>query len=255
MTENSKYTDSAGVPWQGRELKENPHANDDGSADSALIESLNKFRVGEASVHAVLDALAGARLLVPLVAKLEESEIGENGLQVDKSAELSIVTVQAPDGQLAMPVFSSVSAMNAWNPKARPVPNNLRTIALAAASEGNTRVVLDPMSETEFVIRRPLISALAQGFDWAEPAANPAVLEIVRACLEPMDEVLGFELSAGDPEFRLAGQELVIRLELSKGLEKSHLKAIEHTFFTQLADSQEFVELVDSVGVSFVAAN
>jgi hypothetical protein len=40
------------------------------------------------------------------VAELGESEIGPNGLMVDKSADLAIVAVATPDGQSAIPAFT-----------------------------------------------------------------------------------------------------------------------------------------------------
>ncbi|MEY3316891.1 MAG: hypothetical protein RLZZ503_93, partial [Actinomycetota bacterium] len=158
----SKFTDSAGVPWAGRSFDINPYSGDNGEADPQLIETLIKFRAKEVGPEEVLVALGQARLLIPLIANLGESGEGAHGQTVDKSADLSIVTVLTPDNQKALPVFSSVAAMNHWNPEARPVPNDGRKVALAAASEGNTRLVLDPMSETEFVVRRPGIAAIAQ---------------------------------------------------------------------------------------------
>lgn len=255
MDKPNKLTDSAGVPWEGRSLGENPHANDDGSADLGLIESLKKFRAGSNEVADVIQALINARLLVPLVANLGASGQGEHGLKVDKSADLSIVTVQAPDGQSALPVFSSVNSMALWNPTARPVPNNTRSIALAAASEGNTRLVLDPMSDTEFVLRRPAIAAIAQGLSWQPPEKNSTVLQIVQEAISKFVQVARFELSSGDPNYRLEGQELHIRIYLNNGLEKAELHKLETEFFMKLADSEEFVAMVDSVAVSFFAAN
>lgn len=255
MDKPSKFTDSAGVPWQGRSLKDNPHAGDDGTADQLLIESLNNFRSGSGSVEGVIQALENARLLVPLVAHLGESEVTDQGLKVDKSAELSIVTVQAPDGQNALPVFSSVQAMSLWNSAARPVPNRVRNIALAAASEGNTRIVLDPMSETEFVVRRPAIAAIAQGFKWQPPEKNLDVQKIVAETLGEFPQILRFEMSSGDPNYRLEGQELKIQIYMRLGLQPSELNQIENEFFRKLADHERFVELVDSVSVRFLAAN
>lgn len=255
MDKPNKLTDSVGVPWEGRSLAENPHAHDDGSADPRLLESLMNFSAGTNEVADVIHALVNARLLVPLVANLGETGQGEHGLKVDKSAELSIVTVQAPDGQSALPVFSSVSAMSLWNPAARPVPNNTRSIALAAASEGNTRLVLDPMSATEFVLRRPAIAAIAQGLSWQPPEKNSAVIQVVEEALSIFEEVSNFELTSGDPNYRLQGQELIIQIYLKNGLEKAQLQKIETEFFVKLADNEDFVAMVDSVSVSFLAAN
>ncbi|MEN9752471.1 MAG: hypothetical protein RL670_162, partial [Actinomycetota bacterium] len=93
-------------------------------------------------MQAVLAAFRDARLLIPLMATLGEGGEGVDGLKTDKSADLAIVTVEGPDGYEVLPVFSSVAAMNAWHADARPVPSDATRVALAAASENTTRVVL-----------------------------------------------------------------------------------------------------------------
>jgi hypothetical protein len=251
----SKFTDSAGVPWAGRSFDINPYSGDNGEADPHLIETLSSFRAGDVSAEEVLKALGQARLLIPLIANLGESEEGAHGHQVDKSADLSIVTVLTPDTQRALPVFSSVAAMNHWNPEARPVPNDGRKVALAAASEGNTRLVLDPMSETEFVVRRPGIACIAQDLPWQVPANNPEVVEFINSVLADIGQVESFTLVEGDPTCKLLGQELLVVLYLEPGLTEYALKSLEEDFFARIASSERFVELVDSVGVKFLKAS
>ncbi|MFZ4116960.1 MAG: SseB family protein [Rhodoluna sp.] len=254
-TEPSKFTDSAGVPWAGRSFDINPYSGDNGEADAYLIESISKFQSGQVGCHEVLRAIGHARLLIPLIANLGEGEQGSHGHQVDKSADLSIVTVLTPDNQRALPVFSSVATMTRWNPDARPVPNNGRKVALAAASEGNTRLVLDPMSETEFVVRRPGIAAVAQELPWITPANNPEVVEIINNVLAESGSVESFTLVEGDPSCKLLGQELLVVLYLEPGLSEKQLKELEDGFFEKIANSERFVELVDSVGVKFLQAS
>ena len=253
--ESSKFTDSAGVPWAGRSFDINPYSGDSGEADAELIKTIRDFQSGNCGPQQVIKAIGQSRLLIPLIANLGESGEGAHGHQVDKSADLSIVTVLTPDNQRALPVFSSVAAMNKWNPEARPVPNDGRKVALAAASEGNTRLVLDPMGESEFVVRRPGIAAIAQDLDWITPADNPEVVEIINSVLADSGSVESFTLVPGDPTCRLVGQELVVVLYLVPGLTESDLKSLEEDFFAQIANSERFVELVDSVGVKFLKAS
>ena len=125
----SGFADSAGVPWDGRAFSENPFADDDGSANPALIEALAAFRANPTDPRGVFKAFAASRLLIPLLADLGESGEGAHGQTVDKSADLSIVTVETPDGQTGLPVFSSVAAMSVWNKTARPVPAASRSAA------------------------------------------------------------------------------------------------------------------------------
>lgn len=254
-TEPSKFTDSAGVPWAGRSFDINPYSGDNGEADAELIRTISDFQSGKCGPQEVHKAIGQSRLLIPLIANLGESGEGAHGHEVDKSADLSIVTVLTPDNQRALPVFSSVAAMNKWNPEARPVPNDGRKVALAAASEGNTRLVLDPMGESEFVVRRPGIAAIAQDLDWITPADNPEVVEIINSVLADSGSVESFTLVPGDPTCRLVGQELVVVLYLVPGLTEVELKNLENEFFAQIANSERFVELVDSVGVKFLQAS
>ena len=94
-------TDSAGTPWAGRKFEHGSSSTDDGSAPKHLIEAIRRFRSGELGEADVIDALRDSRLLIPLVAVA--GELGENdqGLPLDKSQELSIVTVLGPDGRAA----------------------------------------------------------------------------------------------------------------------------------------------------------
>ena len=140
--------DSAGLPWEGRSFESNPHAADDGSADPALLDALLRFRAGEGSQAEVVDAFRSARVLIPLIAEKGEEGVAPSGLAVDKTQELSIVTVAAPDGRKVQPVFSSVTAMQAWDATARPIPVEAVRAALAASSEDTDLIVLDPTSET-----------------------------------------------------------------------------------------------------------
>ncbi len=239
--------DSAGQPWAGRSFDENSHSSDDGSAPPALSAALARFRAGELGQAGVVDALRGARLLIPLVAHLGEAGENEHGHTIDKSQELSIVTVAGPDGRNVLPVFSSVAAMSTWNPQARPVPADGVRVALAAASEETDLVVLDPLSETEFAVRRPALWAIAQpSFESA------AVLEAFEASVRTELSVLSVALVAGDPAARLAGPELIVRLELIDGLTRELLDATLDRLAQRWAASEVIATQVDSLTVRLV---
>lgn len=246
--------DSAGQPWEGRHFDDNPFGDDDGSAPPALLGALAAFRAGEAGAEAVVDALRDARLLVPLVAELGEEGENAAGMLVDKTQELSIVTVAGPDGRSVQPVFSSVTALQAWNPQARPVPVDGRRAALAAASEGTELIVLDPTSETEFVVRRPAVWAIAQGTRWLPSDRDPEVLAAFRASIGPELGVHEVTLVPGDPASRLAGEELVVRLTLSAGLTREELDAILSRLAQRWAADDVIATRVDSLRVQLVAS-
>ncbi len=244
--------DSAGQPWAGRSFDENTHSNDDGSAPPVLSAALARFRAGEISQAGVVDALRGSRLLIPLVAHLGEAGTNEHGHTIDKSQELSIVTVAGPDGRNVLPVFSSVSAMTRWNAQARPVPADGVRVALAAASEETDLVVLDPLSPTEFAVRRPALWAIAQSQQWTPSYESAAVREAFDVSIGTELSVLSVDLRAGDPDARLAGAELIVRLELVDGLTREVLDATLARLANRWAASDVIATQVDSLTVKLV---
>jgi hypothetical protein len=246
--------DSAGQPWEGRHFDDNPFGDDDGSAPPALLGALAAFRAGEVGAEAVVDAVRTSRLLIPLVAELGDEGETEAGLRVDKSQELSIVTVSGPDGRSVLPVFSSVTAMQAWNPLARPVPADGRRVALAAAGEDTELVVLDPTSETEFVLRRPAVWAVAQGEPWIPSDRDPQVAAAFEASIGSELGVHAVDLVAGDPGCRLVAEELVVRLALADGLTRQELDAILARLAQRWAADDVIATRVDSLRVQLVAA-
>jgi hypothetical protein len=250
----NRLSDSAGVSWEGRELEENRFAGDDGSAPKEFVNAISGFRSGDLGQADVVDAVRVSRLLVPLLAQLGESEIGANGLKVDKSAELSIVTVKSPDDQDALVVFSSVAAMQRWNPNARPVPTDAIRVCLAAASQLSTRVVIDPGSESEFVIRRPAIARIAQSLDWQPAELNPSVREVVGQSVTSESQVVDFELRSADPEAKLAGAELEVTLKLVIGASPADVRQLLERVSKHWAESEEFALAVDSVSIKLLAS-
>jgi hypothetical protein len=251
-----RFADSAGVPWEGRSFESNPFSNDDGSANPALISALAEFRANPGDPRLVFVAFAASRLLIPLLADLGESGEGAHGQTVDKSADLSIVTVQTPDGQTGLPVFSSVEAMSRWNRNARPVPTDAIRVALAAASEGNTRIVLDPGSETEFVFRRPAIKAMAMQQQWVPSFLNQEVGQAFAATIDEIEpSVLAIYLEAGDPLCRLQGAELQISLKVIAGLNPDEVQTLVSRLAEAWSQSELIAESVDSMQLRLLAAD
>lgn len=253
--------DSAGVPWAGRRFEPNPHAADDGSADPRLLAALSSFRRGEGDQVAVVDAYRAARLLIPLIAEKgvpqdgEPPLIGAHGLEVDKTQELSIVTVAAPDGRRVLPVFTSVDAMARWDASARPVPADGVRTALAAADDDTDLIVIDPGSDTEFVLRRPAVWAIAQGVPWEPAASSPEVFAGLQASVGGELAVLDLAVASGDPSARLRGPELIVRLELMPGLDRAELDAVLARLARRWAADDRIAVLVDSLTVKLVRAD
>jgi len=248
--------DSAGVPWAGRSFDENPHAGDDGTAPPELDAAMRAFRQGDGSQAGVVAAFGSSRLLIPLLAELGDggTELGAHGHAVDKSQELSIVTVDGPDGRRVLPVFSSVDAMRAWNPVARPVPADGVRVALAAADDGTELVVLDPGSPGEFVLRRPAVWAVAQQKPWVPPFEDDDVRAAFERSIGSELAVLGVDLASGDPLARLAGPELVVILRLVEGLTREELDATTTRLARRWAEDDAIATGVDSLAVRLVGA-
>jgi len=201
----------------------------------------------------VVDALRDVRLLVPLVAHAGDEGLTDAGLRVDKTQELSLVTVAGPDGRTVLPAFTSVTALSAWNPTARPIPVAARRAALAAAAEGTELIVLDPASPTEFGLRRPMVWAVAQDQPWLPAADDPEVSAAFERSVAAEPAVAGLRVVAGDPGATLRGRELVVVLALEAGLGKAELDALVARLQEAWADSDVIAARVDSLGVRLTA--
>ena len=88
---------------------------------------------------AVLAVFPDVRVFVPIVAILGEKATDGS----DKSADMAAVFMAGADGRKGLLTFSSVAALEAWNPLARPVPVWGREAAQAALDEGGSALLLD----------------------------------------------------------------------------------------------------------------
>jgi hypothetical protein len=244
---HDKFHDSAGVPWEGREFSQNSWSQDDGSTPGILAEVFSR----DLDKVALFDALSQSRLLIPLLAELGESGVGAHGELVDKSADLAIVAVSTPDGKTAIPAFSSVAEMSAWNSTARPVPVETAKLAIAAISEGHDRVVLNPAG-LAIGIRRPALAAMAQGLEWTPPHLNELVLELVLQASGKHSEIRTVRAFDADPAGQLLKPELGLEIALVAGLSQQQLQQVLVEFGTEL-QTQEFLQLVDSFTIKLLA--
>ncbi|WP_420370380.1 SseB family protein [Curtobacterium sp. L1-20] len=243
--------DSAGFAWAGRTFEQHDTTfdDDDGLADPALVAAITALADG-GSQRAVLDALRAARLLIPLIAEAGDVGHTADGALVDKTQELSIVTVAGPDGRSVMPAFTSVEAMRSWDADARPVPAESRRVAMAAASEETQLVVLDPTASTEFVLRRPAVWALGQDLPWTPCFEDPEVAAAFAASVDDEAAVARVELAPGDPLGRFAGAELTVGLALHPGLDQSQVQALVGRLQQRWTADPVIADRVDSMRVA-----
>ncbi|WP_133802856.1 SseB family protein [Kribbella caucasensis] len=149
--------------------------NDDGSADPALAGALLAGDHG-----AMLQALTKARLLVPVVAMLDEVEYDENGLAHDKTSDMAVALLQGQDGRNALLAFSSTETLARWSPEARPMPAQSQLVATAAIQEGAAAIVIDVAGPATGVLETDDVRRLAAGlqvirledggYGWIQPA-------------------------------------------------------------------------------------
>jgi hypothetical protein len=145
--------------------------------------------------------------------------------------------------------------MSRWNPVARPVPAEGVRVALAAADDGTDLVVLDPGSEGEFVLRRPAVWAVAQSQPWHPPYDAIEVRDAFEQSITTELAVLRVELAPGDPDARLVGPELVVRLTLIAGLTRAELDAVLQRLAARWAADDAIATLVDSLTVRLVTGS
>jgi hypothetical protein len=214
---SSDAADSAGQAWAGRAFQANPSSGDDGAADPALLEALTAMAERRGSRVSVIEALRGARLLVPLLAEAGDVGLTPDGRRVDKTQELSLVTVEGPGGRTVLPAFTSVDTMRAWDPSARPIPAEAPRIALAAGAEGSG-VVLDPGSPTEFALRRPALAALATGDAWQPAWDADVVWDAYGAFMADEPDVLAIDIGPVQEDSTFFDPEVGILLTVSPDL-------------------------------------
>lgn len=253
--------DSAGFPWAGRTFDhhETAFADDDGCASEALRAAVRELRAAAgsgdaerlAAAHAeALFELSGSRVLIPLLAEAGDLGLTPEGRTVEKTQELSIVTVAGPDGRRVMPVFSSVDAMRAWNPEARPIPVPMPQAALAAAQEQTDLIIVDPgTSECEIGVRRTQLEAVALAQRVSVPWADAEVRSAFREAAGEDPRVVDVRLAPGDPEARLLAPETDVVVELLPGLDRKALGEILAVMQQRWAASDLIAARVDSLRI------
>ena len=233
----------------GRELPpSSPFAGDDGTADPAVAAALAALGTGTGSVADVVAALAGTRVLVPVLAELEVEDVvvhGGHEHTVDKEASAGIVALRAPDGRTALPVFTSVAAMTAWRADARPVPSDVARAALSAVTEGWAVLVVDPGGPTTVLVPRPAVWALAQQERW-RPAVtadgvDPELRAAIVAAVAPVPGVVSVDAVPG------TRAEVAVVVDLVAGLDRAGLDAVLGQVNAAVAGVELVATRVDSL--------
>lgn len=272
-------TDSAGVPWDGRDLagggvegSANPlHAfdTDDGTTDPRWSAVMERLARSEASEEDVTEVLAEIRVFAAVVPALaEESEHGhahadgtEHVHHGDKQADVALVTLRAPDGRTALPVFTSVPHLTAWNPQARPVAVWMPRACLSAVDEGCELVVVDAGAEHTYAVRRPAVWALAQQKQWTPSYRNQEVADEIAEVADLVPHLLNLGLAPGSGVATRSasgavmngggsGPELRVVAMPARGTDAADARHMSATLRLLLADLPLLAERADSVEIA-----
>lgn len=143
------------VEGQGRRIETpDAFAGDDGRADPRWEPAY----ADPVSVEALLRS--GVRLLVPIVAVLDEVD-AQTG--ADKSSHMASVSLVQPDGRRGLLAFTGTESLARWDPAARPVPVTSHQVAAAALEEGADGVLVDIAGPVRFAIDGEFLAELARG--------------------------------------------------------------------------------------------
>ena len=235
--------DSGGVPWSGRTLTSTGFDGDVGAADTNLLAALEHVQ----DETLLMRAVAHARLLVPIVAapsEVDDSvELMVEQFALNSATDMAVVTLTAPDGQRALPVFSSLAALSAWDATARPSPVASSRAAQAAVSERCDVMLLDLGSGHERVLRPSMVWALAQQRDWIPAHTDPFVAQALSRATADEEDVIDC-VGEGDP----AGAGILrVVLSLRAGLNADRVQALATRIGEQIATDGEARARIDGL--------
>ena len=170
---------------QRKNIPDPGFAGDDGSADPRLAAALAAHAADPSpdGERELLAALVGARLMVPIVAVLGEAETGPDGLRHEKSSDMAVPTIDAPDGRKGLPAFTSLEAMARWRADARPAPVPAPQAVRAAWSEQADALLIDLAGPAFYELSGAAMRAVAQGRTVVDPLRDPELAEAVRGLL------------------------------------------------------------------------
>jgi hypothetical protein len=212
---------------------------DDGLADPGLLEAL-----ASSSRARVLSALASARVFSAVSAVATAEHVADSGLRAESTAEMAVLLLEAGDVR-ALPVFSSVPALQAWQADARPVALTGPDACRAALDEGAQALVLDAAGPA-WEVTHDELEALAAGYvpvDGA-PLATRRTEAVLTAPTRPVpaDLVAALEGALTGERLRAArlleGPDgLVLAVAARRALDAPALAALAQRVMARLGDA------------------
>jgi SseB protein N-terminal domain len=201
-----------------------------GDPDPRTAAALTAFAAGQGSEHAVLTALASARLLVPVVAVVAEPAPGRGTgatgpgggpLRAEKVSEMALPTLVGSDGRHAVLAFTCLPSLTRWRPDARPVPVQAGQVWLAGAQEASA-VVIDVAGPVPFAVDGARLAALAGGKPAPMPHEDPDLRAAAEVAFSGEPVIAQFALLPGED-----GSDLTIQVTLAPGFGPGDARAQE----------------------------
>jgi hypothetical protein len=201
------------------------YRDDRGDADPAVAAALAAYAAGTGGEHAVLVALAGSRLLIPVVAVRADEQtvlgdehhgthetLGPRGLPVhggENVSEIAMPSIIGRDGRPALAAFTCLDAVRRWQPAARPVPVPALGVWQSAVQESSA-VVIDIAGPVPLAVEGARLAAMAAGAQvpamhedpdvWQQVAAAAGeIAPGIRVRLSPAPEGVDFTLELAPP--------------------------------------------------------
>jgi len=232
------------VSGEYEDLPESILSDDDGAADARLAQALIRYSSGRASLDEVVDALAFARVLVPVIESGERRRAEKRGLDREALASTGVVSMRMADGRAALPIFTDTDAMSGWNAAARPVAAEGPRAAQAAVAESGSSLVLNLGMES-VVIPRPAVWALAHGQQWrpavTDGALDPEVRDRIIAAISTDGDVRRVDARAG------IDAEVAVVLTVAPGLADTDLEAVVARVREEIAMVAVLAQRIDSL--------
>ncbi len=249
--DSRRPADSAGVPWAGRSFEPNPHAADDGRAPRG---PRSRARGGSAAATAgqgdVVAEFARVAPADPAARRARGRRRRGRRPRAGRGQEPGALDRHGRGPRRATGAARCSRRSTRCRAGIRP-RGRFRPTAFASPSPRPTTAPTSscstPGSATEFVLRRPAVWAVAQSLPWHPPFDSADVRAAFERSIGTELAVLGVELDAGDPDARLAGPELVVRLSLVAGLTRAELDAVLQRLAARWAADDAIATLVDSL--------
>lgn len=188
-----------------------------------MTAALAEYAAGTGTEHSVLTALAGARLLVPVVAvRADELVPGDEDVPRqdaasgqdhtsgggekagDKASEIAVPAIVGTDGRRALPAFTCIDSLQRWQRDARPVPVPAAGVWQSAVQESQA-VIIDLAGPVPLAVEGARLTALASGAAVPHLHEDPDVRAAVAAVAAGQPPGLRIRLGPpqGDEDFTL----------------------------------------------------